>query len=237
MSDDGFRGQTAPPRAVRWDAVVLCGGQGRRFGSDKIVAPLQGRPLLRHVLDSCASASHIWLLGPARANVDLPPSAAWHPDPVPNAGPLSALVAFVRTLPRDTDGQVQTGPTSHAGLAPWVAVLAGDMPGVGPVLQRLLAAASELAEPGQVWDGVGCAMTDRQGRAGVAPMPLLLRRRVLLERVAAGDLAALDIRSAAPAANGLPLRRLLDGLRLRTVAEQPADVDDVRDLAALGEPE
>ncbi|MGN6686075.1 MAG: NTP transferase domain-containing protein [Actinomycetales bacterium] len=237
MSDDGFRGHTAPPPAVRWDAVVLCGGQGRRFGSDKIVAPLQGRPLLTHVLHSCASASHIWLLGPARANIDLPPSAAWHPDPVPNAGPLSALVAFVRTVPRDTDGQVQTGATSHAGLAPWVAVLAGDMPGVGPVLQRLLAAASELAEPGQVWDGVGCAMTDRQGRAGVAPMPLLLRRRVLLDRVAATDLAALDVSSAAPAANGLPLRRLLDGLRLRTVAEQPADVDDVRDLAALGEPE
>lgn len=68
-------------------------------------------------------------------------------------------------------------------------------------------------------------------------MPLLLRRRVLLDRVAATDLAALDVSSAAPAANGLPLRRLLDGLRLRTVAEQPADVDDVRDLAALGEPE
>ena len=32
-------------------ALILAAGQGRRFGADKLVAELSGKPLLRHVLD------------------------------------------------------------------------------------------------------------------------------------------------------------------------------------------
>lgn len=37
-------------------AVVLAAGEGRRFGSQKLLAPLRGRPLLQHALDA-ANAS------------------------------------------------------------------------------------------------------------------------------------------------------------------------------------
>lgn len=41
---------------MRLSAVVLAGGASRRFGGDKLVQPLGGRPLIAHALDSAAAA-------------------------------------------------------------------------------------------------------------------------------------------------------------------------------------
>lgn len=38
-------------------AIVLGAGQSSRFGSDKLLAPLRGRPMLAHVLDTVAASS------------------------------------------------------------------------------------------------------------------------------------------------------------------------------------
>jgi len=46
---------SAPAKRVA--AVVLAAGQGLRFGSQKLLAPLRGRPLLQHALDAANASS------------------------------------------------------------------------------------------------------------------------------------------------------------------------------------
>lgn len=43
--------------AARTVAIVLAAGASERFGSDKLLAPLDGRPLLQHVLDAATASS------------------------------------------------------------------------------------------------------------------------------------------------------------------------------------
>ncbi|HEU5288618.1 MAG TPA: nucleotidyltransferase family protein [Candidatus Limnocylindria bacterium] len=44
------------PAVARTTAVILAAGEARRFGAPKLLAPLEGRPLLQHVIDA-ANAS------------------------------------------------------------------------------------------------------------------------------------------------------------------------------------
>ena len=44
---------TAPSKV---SAIVLAAGAGRRFGGAKLLATLDGRPILQHVLDTIAGA-------------------------------------------------------------------------------------------------------------------------------------------------------------------------------------
>ncbi len=55
---------------LRIGAIVLAAGAGRRFGGDKLLAALDGRPLLQHVLDT------ITLLDPEKTVVVLGPTMA-----------------------------------------------------------------------------------------------------------------------------------------------------------------
>src|SRR3954453_21780233 len=41
---------------TRFARLVLPAGQGSRFGGHKLLAPLDGRPILQHVLDAVAAA-------------------------------------------------------------------------------------------------------------------------------------------------------------------------------------
>ena len=43
--------------AARVAAVVLAAGEGKRFGGRKLLAPLDGKPLVQHVIDAANASS------------------------------------------------------------------------------------------------------------------------------------------------------------------------------------
>jgi molybdenum cofactor guanylyltransferase len=72
--------------------VVLAGGQSQRFGSDKGLAMLQGKPLLQHAIDSLAQwCSEIVVVG--RDDAPVQTLADW---PKSGMGPLAGLAAALR---------------------------------------------------------------------------------------------------------------------------------------------
>ena len=92
-----------------YDAVILAGGGARRLsGADKPGLLVGGRPLVAWVGEAVAGAERLVLVGPERP--ELPRALTVREDP-PGGGPVPALRAGL-TLVR----------------APWVAVLAADLP-------------------------------------------------------------------------------------------------------------
>jgi molybdenum cofactor cytidylyltransferase len=128
----------APARAVR--AVVLAAGAGRRFGGGKVLATLEGRPLIQHVLDALAEAGvddPIVVLGRDAATVEaaLPRGRATIVrNPEPERGLASSL-------------QVGWAAALEAGAAAVLVALA-DQPRLSPaVVAALLALDLDPARP------------------------------------------------------------------------------------------
>ncbi|GAA0444300.1 hypothetical protein Acor_26880 [Acrocarpospora corrugata] len=150
-----------PASRTRYDALVLTGGRASRFGGgDKPGALVGGRSLLERVVTAVAGADRLIIVGDRR-EIDWPGELLFAREDPPGGGPVPALRA----------GLV------HAA-APWVALLAGDLPFLTALdVEALLAAA-----------GTGAVLVDDTGReqwlAGV------WRREVL-----AGALARYDGRS------------------------------------------
>jgi len=103
--------------------VILAAGEARRFGAQKLLAPLDGRPLVQHVIDA-ANAScleDIVLVvgaGDLVTHLDLGRMRVVT-NPEPTRGLASSLQLGLRTL----------DPRLHAVL-----VLLGDVPGVTTAL-------------------------------------------------------------------------------------------------------
>jgi molybdopterin-guanine dinucleotide biosynthesis protein A len=141
--------------------VVLAGGTSRRFGSDKLAAPLHGSTVLDTVLLSLPHEWPVVAVGPTR---DCARPVAWAREDPPGGGPLAGVAAGV--------GRVGTR---------LVAVVAGDMPYAGPAL-GVLVAALRTAPP-----EVGAAVAvDAHGM----PNPLLAAYRVEALRGALPEPAA-----------------------------------------------
>lgn len=69
--------------------AVLAGGRSSRFGSDKALALLDGKPLIEHAIDALAAQTGAVMVS-GRAWKDLP----WAPDrPEPHLGPLGGINA------------------------------------------------------------------------------------------------------------------------------------------------
>jgi molybdopterin-guanine dinucleotide biosynthesis protein A len=92
-----------------YDAVVLAGGGAQRLsGADKPGVLVGGRSLVAWVGAAVADAGRLVLVGPERA--ELPHAISVREDP-PGGGPVPALRAGLAVV-----------------RAPWVAVLAADLP-------------------------------------------------------------------------------------------------------------
>ncbi len=100
--------------------VVLAGGTSRRFGSDKLAAPLRGSTVLETVVRSLPQDWHVVAVGPPR---DCGRPVTWTREDPPGGGPLAGVAAGVAGVGTDV-----------------VAVVAGDMPYAGPALVTLVAA-------------------------------------------------------------------------------------------------
>jgi molybdenum cofactor cytidylyltransferase len=162
-----------PPRMPKIAAVVLAAGLSSRMGSNKLLASVGGKPLVRHAVEAAlgSAASPVIVVtgnaGPEvqRALAPLTPSFVDNPDF--SKGLSTSLKSGLKAMPADCDG---------------VLVLLGDMPGVSSALLDRLIAAFDPSE-----DRAICVAT-RHGNRG---NPVLWARRFFPEMLAIeGDVGA-----------------------------------------------
>lgn len=101
--------------ASKFDAIVLAGGEARRFGGDKALVQFEGETLLARAVNAVKGARRIVVVGEPRGDID---GVQWTQESPPGGGPVAALAAGLAAL----------GPDA----APLVAVLASDLPFVDP---------------------------------------------------------------------------------------------------------
>lgn len=120
-------------------AIVIAGGESRRFGADKLdLADADGRSLLDVTVAGAAHvADPIIVVGPERA---LSNDVTWVRESPPGGGPCAALIAGVAAVP--------------AGIT-HVAVLAGDAPKGAAAVPSLLTV---------IDDGAVATVLDASGR-------------------------------------------------------------------------
>lgn len=138
-------------------AVVLCGGESRRFGSDKTAALLHGRTLLDHVLDGLPKDWPVICVGAERPTGR---TVRWVREDPPGGGPLAGVVAG-----------------SRATATALLVVLAADMPYAGEVAPRLVDALNANA------NGEVASLCARDETGQVNPLLAAYRRRELLDLV------------------------------------------------------
>lgn len=141
-------------------ALVLAAGASRRFGSPKLLAPLDGRPVLQHVLDAVAAAPVVGVvvvLGDEAAAIEA--AMTWRSErreinPRPQDGLSSSLRIGLDAAASD--------PTVDAVL-----VLPGDQPAVRPETIAAVLAAGDVA---------GSPIVRVRYADDDAPNPVLVRR-------------------------------------------------------------
>ena len=206
-------------------AIVIAGGEARRFGTDKLaLRDAEGRSLLEVTVAGVAQvADPVIVVGPERdlgfrqldeaattsSVVQLAQTGGgsrrivWTREDPPGGGPCAALIAGLACVPDET---------TH------VAVLAGDAPHGG----RAVSALRQVID-----DAAAAVVTDASGRE--QPMTAVYAVSALKAAVAAyGD------------GRGMSVRQVLDDLRPRTVVaimdqwSASADIDLPDDAGNLG---
>lgn len=186
-------------------AIVLAGGRSSRFGRDKLLEPIGGRPLLHHAIDAVRPhATEVLVVVAPDATPAVPPGVILVRDAAPFEGPLAGLLAGL-------------------GAAREVAalVVGGDMPELAPAVVELLL--SELDH-----DAVNVVVLEHAGRG--RPLPMALRREPALA-AAARLLAAGERRLGALAdALGATIVAELTWLSLDPERRTVRDIDTPGDL-------
>jgi molybdenum cofactor cytidylyltransferase len=194
---------------VRVGAVVLAAGSATRFGGDKLSAALEGRPIVRHVIDAALAAAldPIVVVGPPDdrlAAVDLAPARL-----VVNPNPAEGLSSSVRLGLRALDADASQPPLEAAVILP------GDQPRV------LAAVIAALIETAAASPGTPFVVARHAGDR--APNPVLAGRSVWrLADELAGDRGFGPLLAARP-----ELVRWLD------VEGRNPEVDTPDDLARI----
>jgi molybdenum cofactor cytidylyltransferase len=191
---------------VRVVGLVLAAGAARRFGSDKLVATLDGRQLLDHVLAALRAVPLPEVVVVTRGGRTIPPADDLRIvlNPAPERGLSSSLRTGLAAIMVLAGGPVDA-----------VVIALGDQPQIDPqVVRQLLDAARSSDRPVIVpgYDGDG------------SPNPVLLQRVAFgLAEEVSGDRGLGPVLEAHP--------ELV--LRVPVAGSNP-DVDTPADLARLG---
>jgi CTP:molybdopterin cytidylyltransferase MocA len=155
-------------------AVVLAAGGGRRFGSQKLLAPLRDRPLLQHALDAANASALSPILVVLGADAD-----------AIAAGIRSGRARLVRNLDHAT-GQASSLQVGLRSLdkSDAVVVVLGDQPNVTAALLDALVVAQRSS-------GAPAVVCVQDGRRSP---PTLLHRDLWVEvNALRGDTGARDV--------------------------------------------
>ncbi len=221
---------------VSFDAVVLAGGTARRLdGVSKPDVELAGRRLLDHALAATAGARRVVVVAPA--SVHVPPGVRRTLEDPPHGGPVAGIAAGLAALDASAPGvaasdvvapspdHAGTGPRSGEIGAPWVLVLACDVPFAASAVPRLLDAATTACPSGTAGGGVdGACLRDASG---------YLQWLVGVYRA---DALRASLDSLGPRSRGASVRSLLAPLTVASVAaagDEALDIDTWADLDAL----
>ena len=104
----------ARPDGARIAAIVLAAGAGSRFGGGKLLAPLEGRPILEHVLERLEGAGLRDVVVVVRDDApQLETAVDWGSarrvvNPTPEAGLSSSLKVGIGALSADVDAALIT---------------------------------------------------------------------------------------------------------------------------------
>ena len=211
--------------AERVAAIVLAAGEATRYGSQKLLTPLRGRPLLQHAIDAANASSLspvVIVLGadadaiapriePGRARIVRNPEYA--------TGQASSLRAGVRTLSSEATADGAAAASAGSGdvttSADAAVVLLGDQPLVtGALLDAIVARQRETASA-----AVMCLQDGRRSP------PTLLHRDLFPEIEALrGDTGAREILARRDDVATLVVDRAFAGLD---------DIDTPTDLSRL----
>jgi len=198
-------------------AIVLAAGRSSRFGSDKLLAPLLGRPVLARVLDTVAASAGAGILRAVFLVVREPHGAEAHLG--------QAAGAIVVESPRAAEGMalsLQAGLERVASTAPVTGAAALVVLGDQPAIRR-----DVIEEVVRRWRSTGAAAV----RPRYADHPDEPGHPVLLDRRLWPEVA----RMAGDSGPG----RLLPGqaIELVDVAGRNPDIDTPADLAGFSLPE
>ncbi len=123
-------------RAEETTALILAGGQSRRFGENKARAQVAGQPMITRVFDVLDACFPTVLISTAIPGISFDLPVQHIPDLYPDTGPLGGI---------------------HAGFAhavsPWLFVCAVDLPFITPeAVHQILTACSDAMDGAMATD-------------------------------------------------------------------------------------
>lgn len=176
--------QPAPPTSgvPAHDALILSGGRSSRLGGEpKALLRAGGTTLLARTVEAAAGAGQLAVVGPEeylRAAGLAPGQCLSVREDPPYSGPAAAIGAGLDALDRAGAG------------APWLLVLACDMPGIAAAVDALLKAAGSPGTPPGT-SLLACAEGRAQPLAGLHDAAAL--RAAVREQREAGGLENLSV--------------------------------------------